>query len=42
MCTDQSAYKNTGNILGVADWRTFVQVSSSLTMDPVIIDAREL
>lgn len=42
MCTDQSAYKNSGNIGGVADWQTFVQVSSSLTMDPVIIDAREL
>ena len=35
--------KNSGNIRGVADWRAFfVQVSSSLTIDPVITDAREL
>lgn len=26
----------------MADWRAFVQVSSSLTIDPVITDAREL
>lgn len=41
-CVQTKVPKNSGNIRGVADWLTFVQVSSSLTMDWVIIDAREL